>query len=78
MKQSHLLANLDEEKLRKLERPEAFYGVGWSRGKEKFHGKYDFSKAGFYANPLRDKNKFDNVWPTEDLPEFEHYYKELG
>jgi len=86
---AHKLANLPKEKLEKLEFPETFYQVGWSHGKEKFKGKEDYSKGSFYANPQYDKPKADpnikgadifpeNKWPTEDLPELESAFKNLG
>jgi hypothetical protein len=40
--------------LEKLEKPEISYGRGWSRGKEKFQGKYDSLKGSFYADPLEE------------------------
>ena len=85
---AHQLANLQQEKLHKLERPEAFYAIGWSHGKEQFGGKYDFSKGSFYSNPIYEKSKnnpevekvgaIPNVWPKEDLPDLEHAVKNLG
>lgn len=49
---SRRLAALDN--LLDMERPEAFYTVGWSHGKEIFAGKTDTGKGSFYANPLVD------------------------
>lgn len=77
------LALLDESILAKYEHPEAYYAVGWSRGREKFKGKPDVSKGSFYANPIMDdpsEGNADflarypftrpNVWP-EEVPDFE-------
>ena len=89
---AHQLANLPQEKLEKLERPEAFYAIGWSHGKEQFGGKYDFSKGSYYSNPIYEKPNLDpeaekagatayaipNVWPKEDLPNLEDAVKDLG
>lgn len=84
------LGTLPKDKLKKLEFPQHFYSVGWSHGREKFFGKPDFSKGSFYANPqydniyekpedLKDGDAFaPNVWPTEDVPELENAFKELG
>ncbi|KAG7193782.1 uncharacterized protein KQ657_000475 [Scheffersomyces spartinae] len=45
------LANLPPTKLSQLECPEAFWLVGWSRGRERLkNGEYDFNKGSFYAN----------------------------
>lgn len=54
-------------------------------------GKPDFSKGSYYANPQYDRPEEDpaviaqhpsfvhpNIWPTEDMPQFEHAFKELG
>jgi len=84
------VALLPEEVLRKYECERAFYGVGWSRGKEKFNGKPDMAKGSFYANPLFDEpaqgdaavlEKYPvatpNVWPAE-VPELEGAFKRLG
>lgn len=69
----------------------AFYAFGWSRGKEKLDGQFDFSKGSYYNNPQYDEpvkdellvKKFPafihpNIWPTEDLPEMEDAFKRLG
>lgn len=83
------LAHLPEAKLKKLVKPEYHYGVGFSRGVEKFKGKPDFSKGSFYANPQLDETIYNpqnpsevlvpgNVWPKEDLPEYEYAFKDLG
>lgn len=81
------LANLPKENLSKLERADINYAVGWSEGKERFRGKIDNMKCSFYANPLKDdleyeyngqKVNYHNIWPKEDIPEFEDSYKSLG
>jgi len=70
---------------------ESYYSFGWSHGKEKLQGKPDVSKGSYYANPQYDKPVDDeeiiekyssfvhpNIWPGEDLPEFEMAFKDLG
>ncbi|KAL4463191.1 hypothetical protein ABPG74_007192 [Tetrahymena malaccensis] len=88
----HQLANLPQEKLDKLTRPELFYSSGWSHGKEQFRGRVDTSKGSFYGFPLNDTpiTQLDgnlaekggviqrNIWPTEDIPTFEQSFKDLG
>ena len=85
-------AALPEEAKRKTETPHAFYQVGWSYGNEKLQGdKPDFAKGSYYCNPLVDRPFDDealikkypsflepNIWPTEDLPDFEPAFKALG
>jgi isopenicillin N synthase-like dioxygenase len=85
-------AELPDATKAKMEDPGSFYSVGWSHGKEKMsEGKFDFAKGSFYANPLHDKPVDDeklikeypaflapNIWPREDLPEFEEAFKTLG
>ncbi|CAG8810210.1 11458_t:CDS:2, partial [Dentiscutata erythropus] len=70
---------------------ESFYSFGWSCGKEIMNGKADYLKGSYYANPKYDipnatpKQKMEfpmychpNIWPKDDLPEFEHAFKDLG
>ena len=75
----------------KYEKPEAYYAVGWSYGKEKMkNNKLDFAKGSYYANPLEDNPTDDkelikkypgsytpNVW-IDDIPEFEESFKIIG
>jgi hypothetical protein len=85
---AHKIGNLPKETLEKLEYPDTFYQVGWSHGKEKFKGKEDYSKGSFYANPQYDNPKADpnikgdifphNRWPSEDVPDLEDAFKNLG
>jgi len=83
------LANLPKEARDRLENEASKWSIGWSHGKEKFEGQPDYSKGSFYANPQYDEtNKdevdlplellVDNMWPTEDLPELEGAFKNLG
>jgi len=44
--------------LKKLEKEEINYGLGWSRGKERFRGVIDTGKGSFYANPIRETMNF--------------------
>lgn len=86
------LAALDN--LSDMERPEAFYTVGWSHGREIFAGKPDTAKGSFYANPVVDhlahlravdpdvaNNNPAFFAPNvwpSSLPELEPAFKELG
>ncbi|BBM97018.1 hypothetical protein MPTK1_1g02370 [Marchantia polymorpha subsp. ruderalis] len=85
------LAHLPEESLKKLVDPVSGYNFGWSHGAEKFNSQPDFMKGSFYANICSDiPNAADtenmrypsqcrsNIWPSEDLPELERAFKEMG
>lgn len=67
------------------------YQFGWSHGKEIFQGQPDYSKGSYYNNPQYDVRSNDqelmkkypgflmpNIWPTQELPEFEGAFKNLG
>jgi isopenicillin N synthase-like dioxygenase len=69
----------------------SYYSFGWSLGKEKLEGKPDKSKGSYYANPQYDRpveseeiiKKYPgfvtpNIWPTDEIPEFETHFKALG
>jgi len=85
-------AVLDEETKAKYVHAPSFYSFGWSHGKEKLQGgKPDSSKGSYYANPIYDVVTDDehiiqkypgfahpNIWPSEDLPELEPAFKNLG
>lgn len=85
-------ASLPDATKQKTETPHAFFQVGWSYGNEKLQGDQpDWAKGSYYANPLVDVPSEDtdliarfpsflepNVWPTDDLPEFEGAFKALG
>ena len=84
-------ALLDKEIQSKYEDANSMYSFGWSLGKEKLEGKPDTAKGSYYANPQYDKpvddeeviKKFPgfvspNIWPTEEIPEFEAHFKALG
>ena len=87
---THKVAHLPEEAKRKLEDAESMYNAGWSHGKEKLGDEPDFAKGSFYGNPLYDvaaeedvvrKYPFffpKNVWPSQEIPELEGLFKELG
>ncbi|KAK4950773.1 hypothetical protein LTR10_010766 [Elasticomyces elasticus] len=52
---SSYLANLPEETLAKVEKPETHYSVGWSCGKETLaNGRYDTLKGSYYAQPMHN------------------------
>jgi len=57
------LANLPEEELTKLEKPEAKWLVGWSCGKETLQdGRYDTLKGSYYVNCRQEVvNMYANV-----------------
>ncbi|OLL27137.1 hypothetical protein NEOLI_000433 [Neolecta irregularis DAH-3] len=80
------LNNLPEDQLMALERKEAYYVVGYSRGKEAF-ATLDDLKGSFYANPVHEFAEGDgfpeyttpNVWPLEELlPGFREAFVQLG
>lgn len=84
-------ADLNDDIKNKYVHEESSYSFGWSHGKEKLQGKPDISKGSYYANPQYDKPIDDekiikshspfvhpNIWPTDDLPELEIAFKELG
>jgi len=91
LKLAHTFGNLDPSIQCKYEHAASNYSFGWSHGKERLEGKLDISKGSFYANPQFDKPIEDqelidkypefvhpNIWPTNDLPELERAFKELG
>lgn len=91
LKLSHTFGNFDQTVLSKYEHAASNYSFGWSHGKERLEGKLDVSKGSFYANPQFDKPTDDqelieryaefvhpNIWPTNELPELETAFKELG
>jgi isopenicillin N synthase-like dioxygenase len=85
-------ALLPEEVKQKYVHQESFYSFGWSHGKERLqNGKFDELKGSYYNNPQYDRPVDDeeliakyapfihpNIWPTDDLPELEIAFKELG
>lgn len=78
---AHKLTNLTDSALKKIERPDINYSLGWSYGKEKFSsGKADLLKGSYYACLLQDSstNQVDtNVWP-EEIPELRNSFFSLG
>ena len=88
---AYRFASLPDEVKEKYTIEDAYYAFGWSRGKEKLDGQFDFSKGSYYNNPQYDRPVDDeemvkkypafvhpNIWPTEDLPEMEAAFKALG
>lgn len=88
---SRKFALLPEEVKEKYVHKESYYAFGWSHGKESLQGVPDVSKGSYYANPQYDRPVDDekiiaefpsfvhpNIWPTEDVPEFEQAFKALG
>jgi isopenicillin N synthase-like dioxygenase len=70
------LGTLDKDILQKLERPDIFYNIWWSRGKEKLKGTYDFSKGSFYIEST-DIDDDSNVWPTNEVPELKKTFYDV-
>lgn len=88
---SNKFASLPNEVKDKYVHKDSYYAFGWSHGKECLQGVPDLSKGSYYANPQYDKPSDDeelikkypsflhpNIWPTEDMPELESAFKELG
>jgi len=85
-------AELPDDVKSKYESPDSRYSFGWSFGKETLRpGVYDTFKGSYYNNPLFDVPTTDqdkitnfpevcrpNIWPKDDIPEFETAFKELG
>jgi isopenicillin N synthase-like dioxygenase len=89
--QAHKFAYLPEETKANYVLDDAFYAFGWSHGKEKFHGKPDYSKGSYYNNPVYNRPVEDeelikkyptfvhpNIWPTEEMPQLESAFMSLG
>lgn len=86
------LASMPDHLKRKLEDPGSSFNFGWSHGKEKLEGgRFDTLKGSFYANPMEASGLLDsdaqrkyptfchpNLWPSDDLPELEPAFQELG
>jgi isopenicillin N synthase-like dioxygenase len=88
---SKKFSELPDDVKEKYVHKESLYSFGWSHGKENLQGKPDLSKGSYYANPQYDRPIDDesvikqyssfvhpNIWPSDDLPEFEVAFKELG
>jgi len=85
-------ATLPKEIKDKYVHEESKYSYGWSHGKEILSpGKFDTFKGSYYNNPQYDVATTDealqkaypevcstNIWPKEELPDFEHAFKDLG
>lgn len=84
-------ARLPEKIKAKYEHADSLWSFGWSHGKERLQGKPDFAKGSYYANPIENVPFQDeeiikkwitfahpNIWPTEDMPELEKAFMELG
>jgi hypothetical protein len=88
---SFKFANLTDDAKNKYIHEPSYFSFGWSHGKERLQGKPDLSKGSYYANPQYDCPVDDaeliqrypsfihpNIWPSEELPDFESAFKELG
>jgi len=78
---NHKLVNLSEAELKKVEKPEVNYSIGWSYGKEYLGSKPDMLKASYYAK-LKPLNlpfnyKDTNIWPVM-LPELNSSFNAVG
>lgn len=76
----HKVVNLPPQSLKKLERPELSYSLGWSHGKEYFNDQPDFLKGFYHAKLLQysAKNPSEiNVWP-EEIPELQQAFHDVG
>jgi isopenicillin N synthase-like dioxygenase len=88
LKQGFKMANLEQDRLNQLEKPETRYSLGWQKGKSYFNGKWEAMTASFYARVLGEqidhsdpdmREKYTNIWPEEnELPEFRDNYLEMG
>ncbi len=78
---THKLINLPENELKKIEKQELNYSIGWSYGKEYLGSKPDLLKASYYAklDPLHSSKNFkdENIWP-EMIPELKSSFTEVG
>jgi len=87
LKQGFLLANLREEVLKKYERKEANYHIGWSKARAYTDGDIEELTGHFYARIKTDhliipsepetEKLFTNIWPQE-LPSFKEDFLSLG
>lgn len=74
LSQASFLLQLPAKSLEALEAPEAFYLVGWSRGKEKLaSGLPDTNKGSYYINCSFYKDPKLEGPPPEDCKGFEDY-----
>eukprot|EP00744_Colponema_vietnamica_P007069 GILI01010209.1.p2 GENE.GILI01010209.1~~GILI01010209.1.p2 ORF type:complete len:402 (-),score=108.60 GILI01010209.1:234-1439(-) len=85
-------AHLPESIKQKYVHESSHYSFGWSHGKERLEGgRLDLAKGSYYGNPQFDNPTKDqkliqqfpeychpNIWPTEDLPQLESAFKNLG
>lgn len=84
-------ASLPEQTRLKYEHKASSYGVGWVHGKEMFKGVPDLLKGSYKSNPQYNAPTDDaqliakypqymqrNIWPTEELPELEEAFMQLG
>lgn len=67
--QAYSLANLPRESLKRLERPERYFQVGWEHGEFGFNDGRDAYMGSFFSNPLQDSflgedgQTWENAWP---------------
>jgi isopenicillin N synthase-like dioxygenase len=73
---SRQFISLTEEQQAKYT-PEDAYSRGWSYGIETFNGVRDAFKGSYYAAYPEKVAHAPNIWPTQDVPEFQHAYLNL-
>ncbi len=81
--------HLDDRILKKLEKPEINYMVGFNRGRSYTENEFEYLTNAFYARTQNDRpsfkydkaleEKYKNVWPDEkDIKDFKKFYFEMG
>lgn len=74
LESSSHLARLPQAELEKLELPEAYWLIGWSKGKEKLvNGEPDDKKGSFYVNCSFYRNKELEGPPADEIPGYEKF-----
>jgi len=87
--QGYNLGHLDEDSLKKLEKPELNFNLGWGRGKSYVENQWEYLTGSFYARTLSEnlqypsdpemEKKYTNIWPDEDkLPNFKQDFLAIG
>jgi isopenicillin N synthase-like dioxygenase len=88
LKKGFEMANLDQDYLQTLEKPETNYSLGYQKGKSFFGGKWEALTGAFYARVLNEqidhsdpemKKKYTNIWPSEEkLQGFKNSFLKMG
>ncbi len=87
LQKGYLLSQENEEYLKTLEKPEADYNVGWSKGRCFVDGGFDYMQGSFYARLLNDhlidesdpqmEKNYTNIWPYKPIG-FKESFLNLG